>query len=229
MIYLVEDDASIRELEAYALTSSGLEVKAFDSAAPFWEAMRAAPPELVILDIMLPGQDGLSILRQLRTVPATKKLPVVMVTARDAEIDVVKALDGGADEYIAKPFGVLAFVSRVKAVLRRSRPETEPARDLRVGPVFLSDTAHTVQVAGRPVPLTYKEFELLRLLMEHAGTAVSRDVILARVWEADAALESRTLDMHVRSLRQKLGEAGGCIVTVRKVGFRFEEEPEADA
>ena len=223
MIYLVEDDSSIRELEQYALESSGLETIAFDEATPFWEALTRQKPDLVILDIMLPGEDGMSILKKLRQSAETADLPVILVTAKDSEMDAVRGLDCGADDFIAKPFGVMEFLSRVKAVCRRvSRSHTAPCEPvLRCGPVEMEDSTHTVRSCGQKVALTFKEYSLLKLLLESAGEVVSREIILRKVWDTDVFVESRTLDMHVRSLRQKLGAAGACIHTVRKVGFQF--------
>lgn len=218
MIYIVEDDASIRELEQYALQSNGYEVQGFESAEPFWQAMRAAEPELVILDVMLPGEDGFSILKKLRHTPGAETLPAVMVTARTAELDVVKGLDQGADDYISKPFGVLEFVSRVKAVLRRA--DKAPGH-LSFGGIRMDPSARRVQADGTPVELTYKEFELLHLFLLNAGQVLTRDAIMQQVWGTDFCGESRTVDMHVRTLRQKLGNAGRCIQTVRKVGYRL--------
>ena len=218
MIYIVEDDAAIRELEQYALQSSGYEVQSFETSEPFWQAMRAAEPELVILDVMLPSEDGFSILKKLRRTPGAETLPAVMVTARTAELDVVKGLDQGADDYISKPFGVLEFVSRVKAVLRRA--DKAPGH-LSFGGIRMDPSARRVQADGAPVELTYKEFELLHLFLLNAGQVLTRDVIMQQVWGTDFCGESRTVDMHVRTLRQKLGNAGHCIQTVRKVGYRL--------
>ena len=218
MIYIVEDDDAIRELEQYALQSNGYTVQSFASPEPFWQAMRTAEPELVILDVMLPGEDGFSILKKLRRTPGAETLPAVMVTARTAELDVVKGLDQGADDYISKPFGVLEFVSRVKAVLRRA--DKAPGH-LSFGGIRMDPSARRVQADGAPVELTYKEFELLHLFLLNAGQVLTRDAIMQQVWGTDFCGESRTVDMHVRTLRQKLGNAGRCIQTVRKVGYRL--------
>ena len=211
MIYIVEDDAAIRELEQYALQSSGYEVTSFESSEPFWQAMHAAEPELVILDVMLPGEDGFSILKKLRNTPSLRRLPIIMVTAKSSELDTVRGLDCGADDYISKPFGIMEFLSRVRAALRRSAPEAR----------------HNVTVSGTPVELTYKEYSLLRLLLENTNLVVTRETILQVVWGTDISVESRTVDMHIRTLRKKLGDAGKYICTVRKVGYKLTDEEEA--
>ena len=221
MIYILEDDASIRELEQYALQTVGLEARGFEAPGPFRAACREALPDLVVLDLMLPEEDGLSILEKLRADPATAALPVILVTARDRELDIVKGLDKGADDYISKPFGVMEFTSRVKAALRRARP-SRPA--LVFEGIAMDDTRRTVAAGGRPVELTFKEYALLKLLLENPGVVISREAIMQQVWDTDAALESRTLDMHIRTLRQKLGPEGGCIQTVRKVGYKLARE-----
>mgnify|MGYP000587560997 FL=1 len=182
MIYIVEDDASIRELEQYALQSNGYEVQGFESAEPFWQAMRAAEPELVILDVMLPGEDGFSILKKLRNTPSLRRLPIIMVTAKSSELDTVRGLDCGADDYITKPFGIMEFLSRVRAALRRSAPEARP-NVLSFHEILLDNARHNVTVSGTPVELTYKEFELLKLLFSRRGVALTRDEILQAVWD----------------------------------------------
>ena len=218
MIYIVEDDASIRELEQYALQSQG-----FESAEPFWQAMRAAEPELVILDVMLPGEDGFSILKKLRNTPSLRKLPIIMVTAKSSELDTVRGLDCGADDYIAKPFGIMEFLSRVRVALRRSAPEVRP--DVLVfHEIQLDNARHSVTVNSTPVELTYKEYCLLRLLLENTSLVVTRETILQVVWGTDISVESRTVDMHIRTLRKKLGDAGRYICTVRKVGYKLTDE-----
>ena len=223
MIYIVEDDASIRELEQYALQTNGYEAAGCEDAASFWAAMHQARPELVILDVMLPDEDGYQILSKLRDDPATQTLPVIMVTAKTSEIDVVKGLDHGADDYLCKPFGIMEFISRVKAVLRRSRPKTAQAL-LRSGTLTLDPAEHIVTADGARVELTYKEFELLRLFLSHPGMAFTRDQLMEKVWDVDYCGETRTVDMHIRTLRQKLGENGEHIETVRGVGYRWEAE-----
>ena len=218
MIYIVEDDAAIRELEQYALQSSGYEVTSFESSEPFWQAMHAAEPELVILDVMLPGEDGFSILKKLRNTPSLRRLPIIMVTAKSSELDTVRGLDCGADDYISKPFGIMEFLSRVRAALRRSAPEARP-NVLSFHEILLDNARHNVTVNGTPVELTYKEFELLKLLFSRRGVALTRDEILQAVWDYDYTGETRTVDMHVKALRQKLGE--DIITTVRGVGYKM--------
>lgn len=226
MIYIVEDDASIRELEQYALQTNGYEANGCEDGASFWAALRNAAPELVILDVMLPDEDGYQILNKLRADPATRTIPVIMVTAKTSEIDVVKGLDHGADDYLCKPFGIMEFISRVKAVLRRSAaaaPAPAP-KTLTFGSIVLDDMARTVRVDGAPVELTFKEYALLHLFMEHPEQVMARERIMKEVWDTDDLLESRTIDMHVRTLRQKLGAAGEAIRTVRKVGYKLSTE-----
>lgn len=226
MIYIVEDDASIRELEQYALQTNGYEASGCEDGASFWAALRNAAPELVILDVMLPDEDGYQILNKLRADPATRTIPVIMVTAKTSEIDVVKGLDHGADDYLCKPFGIMEFISRVKAVLRRTAaaaPAPTP-KTLTFGSIVLDDMARTVRVDGAPVELTFKEYALLHLFMEHPEQVLARERIMKEVWDTDDLLESRTIDMHVRTLRQKLGAAGEAIRTVRKVGYKLSTE-----
>ena len=219
MIYIVEDDAAIRELEQYALQSSGYEVTSFESSEPFWQAMHAAEPELVILDVMLPGEDGFSILKKLRNTPSLRRLPVIMVTAKSSELDTVRGLDCGADDYISKPFGIMEFLSRVRAALRRSAPEARP-NVLSFHEILLDNARHNVTVSGTPVELTYKEFELLHLFLLNAGQVLTRDAIMQQVWGTDFCGESRTVDVHIRTLRMKLGDCGGMIETVRGIGYK---------
>lgn len=217
MIYIVEDDLNIQEIELFALKNSGYQAAAFETARDFFHALTERLPELILLDIMLPDEDGLAILRRLRQKPDTQRIPVILVTAKSSEIDKVKGLDGGADDYIAKPFGVMELIARVKALLRRSGASEESA--LVCGIVTLDSEKRLVTVSGRPVELTYKEFELLRLLMKNRGIVVSRDVIMERVWDSSFEGETRTIDVHVRTLRQKLGEGGALIKTIRNVGY----------
>ena len=223
MIYIVEDDDAIRELEQYALQSNGYEVTGFGDSEPFWAAMRSEVPELVILDVMLPGEDGFSILKKLRNTPSLKKLPIIMVTAKSSELDTVRGLDCGADDYIAKPFGIMEFLSRVRAALRRSAPAAK-TDVLSFHEIQLDNARHSVTIDGSPVELTYKEYSLLRLLLENTGLVVTRETILQVVWGTDISVESRTVDMHIRTLRKKLGEAGRYICTVRKVGYKLTDE-----
>lgn len=228
MIYIVEDDASIRELEQYALQTNGYEATGCEDGASFWAALRGGTPDLVILDVMLPDEDGYQILAKLRDDPATQTVPVMMVTAKTSEIDVVKGLDHGADDYLCKPFGIMEFISRVKAVLRRAAaaaPAPAPApKTLHFGSIVLDDMARTVRVDGNPVELTFKEYALLHLFLEHPEQVLARERIMKEVWDTDDLLESRTIDMHVRTLRQKLGTAGEAIRTVRKVGYKLSTE-----
>ena len=219
MIYCVEDERNIRELIVYTLETSGFEAKGFASGAEFFQDLALEKPELILLDIMLPGEDGLEILKKLKNSTNTKDIPVIMVTARGAEYDKVLGLDSGADDYIAKPFGMMEFVSRIKAVLRRGGPK--PQDELVHGPIQIRVGRHEVLENGRKVELTLKEFELLRYLMENKGVVLSRDQLLTRIWGYDFDGETRTVDVHVRTLRQKLGTSGSYIETVRGVGYRM--------
>lgn len=220
MIWCVEDDASIRELEVYTLKSIGLEADGFADGLAFRKALQTALPELVILDIMLPGEDGISLLRFLRGQPATSGVPVIMATAKGEEYDKVKSLDLGADDYLVKPFGMLEMASRVKAVLRRARPKQTP-RFLRAGNLIVNLDEHTVCADDGAVALTFKEYELLRLFLSHPGMAFTRDQLFSEIWGSDFSGETRTVDMHIRTLRQKLGKYGALIETVRGVGYRM--------
>ena len=221
MIWCVEDDASIRDIEVYALTSTGFEARGFADGDTFWDALqKEAPPELVVLDVMLPGTDGIELLRRRRASARFAELPVVMATAKGA--DKIQGLDLGADYYLTKPFGVMEFVSCVKAVLRRSRPKTAQAL-LRSGTLTLDPAEHIVTADGARVELTYKEFELLRLFAENKGVVFTRDQLLAHIWGVDYIGETRTVDVHIGTLRTKLGDAGELIETVRGVGYRMEE------
>ena len=220
LIYLLEDDDSIRKLVIYALTSQGYEAKGFERPAEFWKAMGQAQPDLVLLDIMLPEEDGLTILQKLRAAAGTKKLPVIMLTAKNTEYDRVVGLDSGADDFISKPFGMMELVARVRAVLRRTESREENS-DYQLGELFVSPKRHVVKVDGEEVSLTNKEFELLCLLLEHQGMAMTRDAIMDGVWGQEFSRENRTLDVHVRTLRTKLGPAGHYIETVRGVGYKM--------
>lgn len=219
LIYAVEDDKNILEIEMFALRNSGYQVEGFECTHDFYKKLEEKQPDLVLLDIMLPDEDGLEIVAKLRRRPETKKLPVIMVTAKSTEIDKVKGLDVGADDYLTKPFGVMELIARVKAVLRRTMEED---KFLTLGDIFLDDEKHMVYVKDVPCSLTFKEYELLKLLLHNAGIVVTREIILERVWGIDFEGESRTLDMHIRTLRQKLGEAGSMIRTVRNVGYMIE-------
>lgn len=222
LIYVVEDDASIREIEMIALKNSNYTVQAFDRASAFYEKLHDSLPDLVLLDIMLPDEDGYQIVRRLRSNPATRRIPVIMITAKTTEMDMVKGLDDGADDFIRKPFSVMELLSRVRALLRRSQ-EKEPEQ-LRVGKILLDHERHTVVAGDRVVELTLKEYELLRYLMCNAGIVLSRDSIMLHVWGVDFEGESRTVDMHIKTLRQKLGEQGKQIRTIRGVGYTIREE-----
>ena len=224
MIWCVEDDASIRDIEVYALRSVGFEARGFSDGAAFWDALRAERPELVVLDVMLPGIDGIELLSRMRASDALRNIPVIMATAKGTEYDKVLGLDAGADDYVAKPFGVMELVSCVKAVLRRCRRDDAERAGLSAGGVSLDADAHTVTAGGQRITLTYKEFELLRLFMVHPGTAFTREQLMERVWGTDYCGETRTVDMHIRTLRQKLGEYGEMIETVRGVGYRLEAQ-----
>ena len=221
MIWCVEDDASIRDIEVYALRSTGFAAEGFADGTSFWEALKSQHPELVVLDVMLPGIDGMELLRRMRADSALSGIPVVMATAKGAEYDKIRGLDLGADFYLVKPFGVMELVSCVKAVLRRCRPD-KAAHLLRSGGLVVDLDAHTVTVDGARVALTYKEFELLRLFLSHPGMAFTRDQLFQEVWGMDFCGETRTVDMHIRTLRQKLGPYGRRIETVRNVGYRME-------
>ena len=223
MIYCVEDDASIRELMEYALRASGFRVMGIPDAAALWQRLGEQVPELILLDIMLPDEDGISILKKLRASPATAQIPVIMATAKGTEFDKVIGLDLGADDYLAKPFGMMEMVSRVKAVLRRSKPAA-PAPVLRYQSIELNEASHRVSVAGQKVELTVKEYELLRLFLKNPGAAFTRENLLSAIWESEFQGETRTVDVHIASLRTKLGAAGEYIKTVRGVGYRLEEE-----
>ena len=223
MIWCVEDDASIREIELYALTSTGFEARGFEDGSAFWAALQTETPELVLLDVMLPGEDGVTLLKRMKNVPALRDIPVIMATAKGAEYDKIQSLDLGADDYLVKPFGVMEMVSRVKAVLRRCKPR-EAAHILTDGGLSLDLDQRTVMAEGQRVQLTYKEFELLRLFLSHPGMAFSREQLFTQVWNMTYMDDSRTLDMHIRTLRQKLGDYGKQVETVRNVGYRWEQK-----
>ena len=221
MIYLLEDDDSIRKLVIYGLESQGYEAQGFELPSLFWKAMGKQLPELILLDIMLPEEDGLTILQKLRSASATKKIPVIMLTAKNTEYDRVIGLDNGADDFVSKPFGMMELVARVRAVLRRTEPASSSTED-QVGPLYVSPERHIVKVNGQDVTLTYKEFEILCLLLENEGVVLTRSVLMDRIWGCEFERENRTLDVHIRTLRAKLGEAGNCIETVRGVGYKLE-------
>ena len=224
MIWCVEDDASIRDIEVYALQSTGFQARGFEDGTEFWEALQGAElPELVVLDVMLPGIDGIELLRRMRADSRLAELPVVMATARGAEYDKIQGLDLGADYYLTKPFGVMELVSCVKAVLRRVQPKAVEHL-LKTGGLFVNLDEHTVSADGARVELTYKEFELLKLFLSHPGVAWTREKLMEQVWGTDYCGETRTVDMHIRTLRQKLGRYGDRIETVRGVGYRWEAQ-----
>lgn len=221
LIYLVEDDMNIRELETFALKSAGFEVEGFEKSSELFAALEKKRAQLVVLDIMLPEEDGLSILKKLRSDSSFKNLPVMMVTAKSTEMDTVRALDFGADDYMQKPFGVMEFISRVKALLRRSK--VDEAEVLSVGKIMLNDGKHVVTSNGKQVELTYKEYELLKYLMINVNIVLSREKIMNAIWGYDFDAENRTVDVHIQTLRKKLGECGKQIGTVRNVGYKLSE------
>lgn len=221
MIWCVDDDSTIRDIEVYTLRQTGFEAEGFESGDCVLEALEKSVPDLIILDIMMPGTDGSALLKKLRENPETRKIPVIMATAKGTEIDRIQGLDAGADDYLVKPFGVMEMVSRVKAVLRRCGcPDGEPT--VRAGDIELNDRERTVTSRGKKVTLTFKEFEILKLFMNNPGTVFSRDRLLSEIWGVDYLGESRTVDMHIKTLRQKLGEEGRRIETVIGVGYRLE-------
>lgn len=222
MIYLIEDDKSIREFVVYTLNSQGFSAQGFERPSLFWSALQQQMPTLVLLDIMLPEEDGLEILKKLRSAPATKKLPIIMLTAKGTEFDKVIGLDSGADDYIAKPFGIMELLSRIKALLRRTDQDAANA-EYRIGQLYVCPSKHVVKVGGSPVSLTLKEFEILCLLLEHRGMVYTRSQLQDEIWGYAFDGESRTVDVHIRTLRQKLGESGSCIETVRGIGYKIEE------
>ena len=221
MIWCVDDDNTIRDIEVYTLTQTGFDAKGFADGISMLEALKTEKPELIVLDIMLPGKDGVEVLKEIRSNPETRKIPVIMATAKGTEMDKIQGLDTGADDYLVKPFGVMEMVSRIKAVLRRCEPD-EKEEVLSIGEITLSDKEHLVTVNGEKVVLTFKEFEILKLFMSNPGIVFSRDKLLSEVWGIDYLGESRTVDMHIKTLRQKLGDAGALIETVIGVGYKME-------
>ena len=224
MIYLLEDDDSIRELVLYTLHTTGFEAEGFQNAADFWQALEKELPQLVLLDIMLPDEDGLHILKRLRAGAETADLPVMMLTAKSSEYDRVVGLDSGADDYMPKPFGMMELVSRVRALLRRAAKPAAEDKLFTAGSLAVDVKRRAVTVDGEPVILTYKEFELLCYLLENRGVVLSRDQILTKIWDYNYSGETRTVDVHIRTLRQKLGDAGALIETVRGVGYRLAQD-----
>ncbi len=224
MIWCVEDDASIRDIEVYALSSAGFEARGFEDGSSFYAAITGEKekPQLIVLDVMLPGIDGIELLRRIRANAALKQIPIVMATAKGSEYDRIQGLDLGADYYLTKPFGVMELISCVKAVLRRCGAENEKST-LNACGISMNTLEHTVSADGERITLTYKEYELLKLFLSHMGTAFTREQLMERVWGTDYMGETRTIDMHIRTLRQKLGKCGESIKTVRNVGYRMEE------
>lgn len=220
VIYIVEDDSNIREIETIALKNSGYQVQAFETAREFYRKVEERIPDLVLLDVMLPDESGYDIVKKIRKTPTTKKLPVIMVTAKTQEIDMIKGLDDGADDYIKKPFSIMELISRVKALLRRT--DTAGAKIMVLDELRIDHERHVVYVGEKSVELTFKEYELLRLLVSNVGVVVSRENIMIHVWGTDFEGESRTVDMHIKTLRQKLGDMGARIKTVRNVGYVIE-------
>lgn len=220
-IFCVEDDGDIRELIEYTLKTAGFEVRGFEGGAELFEALESAKPQLILLDIMLSGTDGMKILKQLREKSATADIPVIMVTAKSDRLDKVRGLDCGADDYVTKPFDILELIARIKAVLRRSKAKHNTAEVLECGEIEADLPQRRITVSGNEITLTYKEFELLVLLMENKGKVVTRTTLLDKIWNTDFEGESRTVDVHIRTLRQKLGAAGELIETVRNVGYRM--------
>ncbi len=221
MIYCVEDDNAIRDLMLYTLGASGFQAKGFSDSTGFWQAMSEEKPELILLDIMLPGEDGITILKKLRAAAATANIPIIMATAKGSEFDKVIGLDTGADDYLVKPFGMMEMIARIKAVMRRTAPKTSQV--LTCGEIALDETRHIVTVSGKQVVLTLKEYELLKLLMENAGQVFTRDILLSRIWGQDYLGETRTVDVHIGTLRTKLAKGGERIETVRGVGYKMVE------
>ncbi len=217
-IYIVEDDANIREIECYALSKNGFQTKGFEMAVPFYQALEQEIPDLILLDLMLPDEDGMNVLKKLRTESVTRDIPVILITAKSSEIDTVRGLDSGADDYIIKPFRVMELISRVRALLRRSGTR-EVEEEIRLGDILLDPSRRKCFIQSREVDLTYKEYELLLCLMINAGIVMKRAVLMDKIWGIDYEGESRTLDAHIKSLRKKLGEAGAQIKTVRNVGY----------
>lgn len=221
MIYILEDDDNIRKLINYSLKSQGFEVQDFALPSSFWKSMENFKPDLLLLDIMLPEEDGISILKKLRSNPLTSTIPVIMLTAKDSEYDVVTGLDAGADDYVTKPFGMMALVSRIKAVLRRYEKPSSQKEILESGGIKIDENQHTVFADDKQIFLTVKEFDLLVLLVKNRGNVLTRDFLLESIWEVSSDIESRTVDVHIRTLRSKLGELEKNIETIRGVGYKF--------
>ena len=223
MIWCIEDDASIRDIEIYTLLSTGFEAKGFENGKEAFEALKDEQPDLILLDVMMPEMDGIEFLRKVKSSSVFCDIPIIMATAKGSEYDKVKSLDMGADDYLVKPFGMMEMVSRIKAVLRRCKPMQKDAH-LKVGELVLNQEERTLLIKEEKVALTYKEFELLQLFLSHPGKVYTRDVLYNEIWGSDYIGESRTVDMHIRTLRQKLGDYGELIETVRNVGYRMEAQ-----
>ena len=221
LIYILEDDKNIQEIESYAIKGNGYDVRAFDDAQAFDRGMQERKPDLLLLDVMLPGEDGLSVLKRIRSNKDTKELPVILVTAKDSEIDTVRGLDLGADDYITKPFGVMELMSRIKAIMRRIKPMSDDVV-LKYKNIYLDQDRRICLADEENVELTFKEYEMLRLFLSNPGIVLTREMIMETVWGTDFTGESRTVDMHIKTLRKKLKEAGGLIITVRNVGYKLE-------
>ncbi len=221
MIYILEDDDSIRKLIDYSLRSQGYEVEGFALPSQFWQALENQMPRLLLLDIMMPEEDGISILKKIRSNPKTASLPIIMLTAKGSEYDIVTGLDAGADDYVTKPFGMMALLSRIKAVLRRYEKASAGKEKISCGGITIDENQHSVFVGDRQVFLTVKEFDLLYLLMKNRGNVLTREMLMESIWEISADIESRTIDVHIRTLRQKLGEYERNIETIRGVGYKF--------
>ena len=221
LIYIVEDDQNIREIESFALRNSGYQIREFSIAKDLYYAMKEKCPDLIIMDIMLPDEDGMEVLQKLRAGLNTRRIPIMLVSAKTTELDRVKGLDMGADDYMTKPFGIMELISRVKALFRRSMPDSND-KVFKVGDILLNDERHQVIVENKQCELTYKEYELLRLLMQNSGLVLSRELIIDRIWGETCDIESRTLDVHLKTLRAKLGEKAHHIKTIRNVGYRME-------
>jgi len=221
MIWIVDDDSTIRDIEVYTLNNTGFEAIGFPGGAPMFEALKTGLPELIVLDIMMPGDDGITILKKLRSNPSTKDIPIIMATAKGTEMDMIMGLDTGADDYLVKPFGIMTLVSRIKAVLRRCGKQKSDTL-LSAHGITMDTESHEVRVCGEDVELTKKEFAMLRLFLLHPGKVYTRENLMSEVWGEEYFGESRTVDMHIKTLRQKLGEASGCIKTVVGIGYRME-------
>ena len=224
MIWIVDDEATLRDIEVYTLNSTGFEAKGFSGGAAMFEALKGETPELIVLDIMMPGDDGITILKKLRANPATRDIPIIMATAKGTEMDMITGLDTGADDYLVKPFGIMTLVSRIKAVLRRCGKQ-KPDTLLSAHGIVMDTENHAVRVFGEDVELTKKEFAMLRLFLRFPGKVYTREDLMSEVWGAEYMGESRTVDMHIKTLRQKLGDASSCIKTVVGIGYRMEVTP----